>query len=114
MLKPGESVEIKFTGKIPELSHANFDLVVDYTLIGSATPLGERLFNFTIMNGEKVKYDAENPYVAANLVSDFNKLLDEDSDRILTKTGSKTFFEMLYNIISPFLKFLVEFIGKMK
>ena len=91
VLKPGESVEVKFTGKIPELSLANFDLVVDYTLIGSATPLGERLFNFTIMNGDAVKYDPEKPYVSANLVSDFNKLLDEDSNNILTKTGSKTF-----------------------
>ena len=114
VLKPGESVEVKFTGKIPELSLANFDLVVDYTLIGSATPLGERLFNFTIMNGDAVKYDPEKPYVSANLVSDFNKLLDEDSNNILTKTGSKTLFEMLYNIIWPFAKYIIDFVRIIK
>ncbi len=114
VLEPGESVEVKFNGKIPELSLANFDLVVDYTLIGSATPLGERLFNFTIMNGDAVKYDPEKPYVSADLVSDFNKLLDEDSDNILTKTGSKTLFEMLYNIIWPFAKYIIDFVRMIK
>ena len=114
VLAPGESTEVKFTGKIPEISCANFDLVVDYVLIGSATPMGERLFNFTILNGSAPEYDSENPYVSANLVSDFNKLLDKDSENILNKTGSKTFFEMLYNIIWPFAKYIVELVRMIK
>lgn len=114
VLNPGESVEVKFTGTIPALSLANFDLVVDYTLFGSATPLGERLFNFTVMNGEAVEYDESKPLVSADLVSDFNKLLDKDSDNILTKTGSKTLFEMLYNIIWPFVKYIFDFVRMVK
>lgn len=114
VLTPGESTEVKFTGKIPEISCANFDLVVDYVLIGSATPMGERLFNFTIMNGNSPEYDSKNPYVSANLVSDFNKLLNKDSENILNKTGSKTFFEMLYNIIWPFAKYIVELVRMIK
>lgn len=110
VLEPGESVELSFSGKIPEVSRANFDLVVDYVLIGSPTPMGERLFNFTLMNGEAPAFNAEEPFVSADLVSDFNKLLDKDSENILNKTGSKTFFEMLYNIIWPFAKYIFELV----
>ena len=110
VLEPGESIELSFNGKIPEVSRSNFDLVVDYTLIGSPTPMGERLFNFTLMNGEAPAFNSEEPFVDANLVSDFNKLLDEDSENILNKTGSKTFFEMLYNIIWPFAKYIFELV----
>ena len=110
VLAPGESMQVKFSGKIPEVSRVNFDLVVDYVLLKSATPMGERLFNFTVMNGDTVEYDSENPYVSADLSSDFGKHLDKNTLNILDKTGSRTFFEMLYNIIIPFAKYIVELV----
>lgn len=114
LLEPGENIEVSFKGDVPAVSRANFDLVVDYVLIGSPTPMGERLFNFTIMNGSAPEFDSENPYVAADRVSDFNKLLDKDTDNILTKTGIKSLFEMLYNIFWPFAKVIVELVRTIK
>lgn len=114
LLEPGESIEVSFKGEIPAVSRSNFDLVVDYVLIGSPTPVGERLFNFTIMNGEAPEFDSENPYVAADRVSDFNKLLDKDTDNILTKTGIKSLFEILYNIFWPFAKVIAELVRSIK
>lgn len=110
VLEPGESVEIGFKGELPAVSKANFDLVVDYVLVGSPTPMGERLFNFTIMNGAAAEYDSEKPFVDADLSSDFNKHLDDKTNVILKKTGINSLFEMIYNIVWPFAAMIVELV----
>ncbi|MCM1544348.1 MAG: hypothetical protein NC110_03530 [Ruminococcus sp.] len=109
-LNPGESIEIPFSGKLPEVSKANFDVVVDYSLIGSITPLGERLFNFTLMNGEAVPYDEGKPFVDANYTSNFNDLPSKDVSDTLNKVGITSFFEMIYNILETWFSTLFKFV----
>ncbi len=114
LIEPGESIEIKYSGDIPKISLANFELVVDYALIGSVTPLGERIFDFTLMNGENVVFDESTPLVSASFVGDFDSLLDEESNNILNQTGSKSFFEMLYNVVYPIVKWIAQLVEMFK
>ena len=53
-LAPGESVEIPFTGEIPEVSKKVFSVTVYYTM-DTITPIGYRTQNFTVMNGDAVE-----------------------------------------------------------
>ncbi|MGN1418784.1 MAG: esterase/lipase family protein [Acutalibacteraceae bacterium] len=111
-LKPGESITLTFKGDIPEVSSKNFDLVIDYTLSGSATPMGERLLNFTVMNGEPAAYDSENPYVKADIASGGDSLFREDIDNILEKVGVKPLLTMIYDIVMTWFGDLFKFIIK--
>lgn len=109
-LKPGESTKIKFSGEIPEVSVKNFDLIIDYALLKSYTPMGERLLNFTVMNGEKAEYDSENPYVIANIPSDGDSIFKDDVSNILDKVGVKSLISMIYDIVMAWLGDLFEFV----
>lgn len=63
-LAAGESVEIPFSGNVPEISRTTTDITVNYLLIGSVTPIGSRTLTFTIMNGEAPEFDIDNPTVS--------------------------------------------------
>lgn len=110
VLEPGESIEIPIAGIIPKVSKANFDIVVDYRLDGSMTPFGERLFNFTIMNGKDAEYDSSNPYVDADYVSNFDSLPSDSVNNTLQSTGMKTLLEMIYNVFETWFKPLFDFV----
>ena len=85
-------------------------MIVDYALLGSYTPMGDRLLNFTVMNGEKCSYDSENPYVTANIPSDGDSIFKDDVSNILEKVGVKSFISMVYDIVMAWLGDLFEFI----
>ena len=110
VLEPGESVEIPFRGEIPEVSVKNFDVVVDYVLVGSPTPVGERSFDFTIMNGEKASYDENNPYVTADIDGNVDSVLSDKLDNIFTNVGIKPLISMLFNIIEPFFNLIMHIV----
>ena len=61
-LKPGESTTLKIIGDVPEVSLTRAAVTVYYYAYGSATPIGMRTLDFTVMNGEPVSYDASKPY----------------------------------------------------
>ncbi|MGN1194331.1 MAG: hypothetical protein ACI4SB_02505, partial [Acutalibacteraceae bacterium] len=110
VLEPGESIEIPFKGEIPKVSVKNFDIVVDYVLVGSATPIGERSFDFTVMNGEKVAYDESNPYVTADIDGNLDSVLDDTHNNIFTNTGIKPFISIIFNIFEPLFNFVIKII----
>lgn len=101
VLEPGESIEIPFKGEIPKVSVKNFDIVVDYVLVGSPTPIGERSFDFTVMNGEKAAYDENNPYVPADIDGNVDSVLDETHNNIFTNLGLKPLISIIFNILEP-------------
>lgn len=101
VLEPGESIEIPFKGEIPKVSVKNFDIVVDYVLVGSPTPIGERSFDFTVMNGEKAAYDENNPYVPADIDGNVDSVLDETHNNIFTNLGLKPLVSIIFNILEP-------------
>lgn len=60
----GESVEIGFTGDIPEVSGVLSHVTVNYILEGSFTPIGSRTLAFTVNNGEAAAFDASAPEIS--------------------------------------------------
>ncbi|MDD6527174.1 MAG: hypothetical protein PUF31_05145 [Oscillospiraceae bacterium] len=110
VLEPGESVEILFRGEIPKVSVKNFDVVVDYVLVGSPTPVGERSFDFTIMNGEKASYDESNPYVTADIDGNVDSVLSDKLNNIFTNVGIKPLITILFNIIEPLFNLIVKIV----
>lgn len=95
ILKPGESMDVEFTGSIPEVSKKEVNINVNF-LIGTATPLCYRTQGFTVMNGDDVKYD--NGYVNAKETA-LNKLLGEKMTAFLKKLGLNEFFSMFFNTL---------------
>lgn len=51
-LAPGESMEIPFTGEIPQVSGKTFDIKI-YFLMDNITPANYRTQRFTVLNGER-------------------------------------------------------------
>ena len=69
-IKPGEKIEIAFTGDIPEVSRVLTHVTVNYIQIGSITPCGSRIMNFTINNGKDAEYDSSAPEISNELQND--------------------------------------------
>ena len=102
VIKAGESVEIPFTGEIPDIRGKNFEITVSY-FAPTITVLGERKFDFTLMGKEQIVYDTANPFVDANFVSRIDSHIDENTDKFLVNYGLKDsasiIFNMFYEII---------------
>lgn len=109
VLAPGESVEIKLIGSVPNVSLKNIDVIVDYYLVDSVTPVGERVFNFTVMNGDPVKYNPNRPLVDASEKNGATDFVDDETQGILNTVGVMPMLKIIYNIVMP----IVELIKKM-
>ena len=109
-IAPGESIEVKFNGKVNEESLTVAEITIAYTLIGGLTPVNDKEFYFTLLNGDAADYDEENPYVriAADGFADF--LEGSDVLELTNKLGLTEFFDIIFkvirNIISKYLVFL--------
>ena len=112
-LKPGQSGKIAIDGAIPEGSLKNFEISLSY-MIESFTLVGERTFNFTLMNGEAAEYDAENPLVDADSAPAIEGVLDEETNAILDKYGAKTIASIIYNIVMTIMNFVYSIIDLFK
>ena len=64
-LEPEESVTLPFTGTVQAKSLETMTVTVSYCLIGSPTPVNEKTFTFTLMNGEADRYNAAEPFTDA-------------------------------------------------
>ena len=107
-LKPGKSLELSFKGTLPQVSGKAFDLVIDYKLLGSATPYGERTLHFTLQNGPRVAYDAKTPYVSVSAAGGLDTLLSSSADRLMQKSGTKDAFSMWFQRMQAMRLFLKE------
>ena len=113
ILLPGQTKSIRIKGEIPEGSVKNFEIVLSY-LIGSVTIVGERTFEFTLMNGEKAEYDAENPFVEADPVPAIDSVLEDNEKDVLEKYGVKGIAGTIYNIVMTFVNFVYYIIDIFK
>lgn len=95
-LAPGESVELEFKGKIPEVSAQVASVTVYYTM-ATVTPVGYRTQYFTIDNGEAVA--ESDALVNAEAKTPFDSITGDFSDKILRSLGLKELFSMYFNII---------------
>lgn len=106
-IDPGEKVKIEFTGSVPQVSNALVQVKVSYQMEGNTTSLiGDKLFNFKIMNGPTVSYDEENPYVDSDYVFGYENYVSDEAGEILTNLGLSAFvryiFEMLLSLMTEF------------
>ncbi len=55
-LAPGEELELELKGSVPQISKKLVTVTVSYVIEGNATPVGERIQGFTVMNGAAAAY----------------------------------------------------------
>lgn len=104
ILKPGESKSVKIDGSVPAVSLKNMEVDVTY-LSNKVTPVSQRTFEFTIMNGEKVAYDSADPYADAKYPDAINEVVDAS---IFEKIGLEKVATYLYNIIAQVMRFMTK------
>ncbi len=109
-LAPGESKTVAFKGDIPAVSRKNFEVNVTY-LMDTVTPVGERVFDFTVMNGDPVEYDESNPYTQADFDQRIDGVIDDDTNEVLQQYGVKKIVSMVYNMIYKLVDFIVNIIN---
>lgn len=112
-LKPGESGKIAIDGEVPKGSLKNFEISLSY-VIGSFTLVGERTFDFTLMNGENAEYDEEKPLVDADNAPAIDSVLDEETNAILTKVGVKGLASIIYNIVMTVVNLIYSIVALFK
>ncbi len=88
-LKPGESVSVPFWGDLPEISLKRASVTVTYCAKGSPTGLGQRTFDFTIMNGVAGSDPGDEPSSDAGFPSRLERLLPSVVIRLLERLGLK-------------------------
>ena len=103
-IDPQGSVTIPMKGSIPNESLTTADITINYSLLGSITPLGSRTLVFTINNGPAAQYDASNPYTAANRDTAFDQNLSDTLKTALTKLGLFDWLKMIINSLLTILK----------
>lgn len=96
-IAPGEEIKVQLTGKLPEVSNALMQVKVNYEMVDNTTSLiGERICKFKIMNGAPAVYDESEPFTDADLVTGFDKVVGEDTNRILVNTGVSGVVSFIY------------------
>lgn len=110
IILPGQSREISFLGVPPKVSLKNIDIIIDYVQLGSITSVGERVFNFTVMNGEAVPFDSENPVVPASVSrdGDLEGLMGSFRYSAADKAGILPLYRIMFNIILNVLDYIKD------
>ena len=111
VLKPGESKSLGYTGEFSEVGLSNFEITVSYA-IGNLTPVGQRTFDFVLMNGEAAEFDSENPYVADSYENGMDDVIGEDTVEILDKFGVKTITSIIFETVMKIYDFIVGIIDR--
>lgn len=92
----GGKIEIPFKGEIPCASGVKTEVTVNYVQVGAVTPIGSRTFDFTVMNGEKVSFDSENPIVESNSPQDSLLVFILN---FISQPGMQKLVTMVYNTL---------------
>lgn len=104
---PEEEIEIPVTGTLPEVSGKFIQLQIDYYTEGNkVTPTGKRVFDFTVMNGERADYNFDEPFVDSEYTAPADKILGDNATDALKKHGVYdlvTFFVDLFMAIMEML-----------
>lgn len=99
-VKAGQTIKLKLEGDIPAVSLVRGSFTINFLTYGSYTPIGTETFDFTIMNGEPVEYDASNPYSPVDFVVDIDAPENVKSSP----------FAPLYSAFKKFVEYIYKFI----
>lgn len=106
MLAPGESKEIAFKGEIPAVSRKNFEINVSY-LATTITPIGEKTFDFVVMNGDPVAYTET--YTDMDFDKEIDSVITESFNSALKNIGIKNPVSVIYNILCRVVYNIINF-----
>ncbi len=107
-IAPGETLTVRFSGKLPEKSFTVEGIKVSYG-IGLLTPLGEKEFFFTVLNGDAPEYDTDNPYVQLSKESGFAEHIEGSKAlEVFDGLGITHLMEIIYNIVYNFIGKLIS------
>ena len=111
-IAPKGTLEVSFSGKVPAESLTVAEIRISYVLIDSVTPVNEKAFYFTHLNGAAPSYDAENPYVDIESEDEFSELIkDSEHKELFEKLGLMEFFKVIFNIVMNLIgKYFIDFI----
>ncbi|MBQ9879332.1 MAG: hypothetical protein IJM45_02750 [Clostridia bacterium] len=107
IIQPGKTASFNVTGELDKVGRKHMTVTVRYAQIGvsSITPVGQRSFDFTIMNGDPVPYDANTPTVQNRLYSGLAEKLDAKvAEDVLSNNGSIRVANLFYLLISRVTK----------
>jgi hypothetical protein len=106
ILKPGQSKTLKIDGSVPAVSLKNIEVDITY-LSNKVTPVNQRTFDFTIINGEKVNYDSNNPLCDADYPDAIDSAMDTT---IFQKLGMTKVTSYIYDIIAQVMRFVTKYL----
>ena len=95
-LKPGESIDVKFTGAIPEVSKKCVNITVTF-LMDTVTPACYRIQSYSVMNGDDIQFDGG--YVSAD-ETPLNRMVGPVMTKILKALGLNEFMSMIFSWLS--------------
>lgn len=102
-LDPHASAAFKVTGELLEASAARAAVTITYITEKSISPLGERTLDYTLVNGDPVAYDAENPYCAVDFTPPLGSKLPAGVSGLLKKIGWFDLLSLFYNIFQKLI-----------
>ena len=103
-IEPGEEMKLRVTGNLPEISNTLLQVNVNYEMVGNTTaPIGKKLVNFKMMNGESPVYDESAPYVDADYTTNYEDFMG-DTDDILVNFSLSYFVSYLYQMLISFFE----------
>ncbi len=107
ILKPGESKAVKIKGDIPEVSLKNIEVSVSY-LNNKVTPVCERTFDFTIMNGAEAEYNTNEPLTNADYPKNIDRVFPSFANTVLEKTGLKAIVSNVLDVFAQALYIMTK------
>lgn len=96
VLKPGESMEVSFSGSIPNESKKEINITIFFNTT-TVTPSNYRTMGFTVMNGKDAELDGD--FVSTDAVTPFDRAISGGLSSILSKLGLLELFRIIYNVI---------------
>lgn len=111
-IAPKGTLEIPFSGEVPAESLTVAEIRISYVLLESVTPVNDKEFYFTHLNGEAPAYDAENPYVDIESEDEFSELIDGTEQKDwFEKLGLMEFLKVIFDIFMNLIgKYFIGFI----
>lgn len=95
VIMPGESVEIPFSGEIPEVGATRADITVNYVKVGAASGLTSTVFDMTIDNGPVPEYKGGTADTAFETM--LEAAVPETLYDFLVKTTTRRTFECIFD-----------------
>ncbi len=105
VLEAGQSAEFELIGTLPRAGKKMITATVSYVSIGSVTPIGQRTFCYTVMNGENVAYDGS--LTTANLPQNTENPLDKITNP--TAKALAEFIKILIDIVTYWTRTVLSF-----